>query len=75
MVAKETVEICIVVKVNVPGPGYSTKCPRALGIRTLHDCASQMNETLMISNSKYLETLIIKFEFICERQPCWVCII
>ena len=31
MVDKEIIEKCTVARVNVPGPGKSTKCPRALG--------------------------------------------
>ena len=42
-----------------------------LTIRTLHDCPSQMNENLLISNSK----LTSDSEFICEGQSCRVCII
>ena len=53
---------------------------RCIVIRTLHDCPSEMNENLLISNSKLMNdsdnrALINKFSFICEGQSCWVCII
>ena len=34
------------------GYGMKTQFQWILGIRTLHDCPSQMNENLLISNSK-----------------------
>ena len=39
----------------------------AIVIRTLHYCPSQMNESLLISKQQ--------FDFICEGQSRWVCII